>query len=101
MLSVNVMGQLSALSRIASIRAYQMSQEPHQLFRVLEAPLTHIQSLYAPSDKFFRVEGRVPWPDEKRAEYHLQDVWAGRRFLGRFGCRRRRNAVRRGYIEGH
>ena len=83
------------------LKAYQMPNKPHQLFAILEAPLAHIQPLYASAYKLLRVERRVPRLDEQRAEDDFEDVGAGRGFLrwlqGRRGGRRGHG----GYIGGH
>jgi hypothetical protein len=48
-----------------------MTQKFDQLITILETPLTHIEAVYASSDEFFRIEGRVPWCDEEGAEDNL------------------------------
>ena len=78
-----------------------MPNKPHQFFAILEAPLAHIQPLYASAYKLLRVERRVPGLDEQRAEDDFEDVGPGRGFLrwlqGRRGGRRGHG----GYIGGH
>jgi len=78
-----------------------MPNKPHQLFAILEAPLAHIQPLYASAYKFLGVERRVPGLYEQRAEDDFEDVGAGRGFLRWLQGRRRGRRGHGGYIGGH
>lgn len=67
--------------------ALEMLQERQKLNRILEAPLTHHQSLHLPANQLLGVEGRVPWFYEKRPEDNFEDVGVRRGFgirLARF-----------------
>lgn len=55
-------------------RAYKMLDEACELFRVLEAPLTHVQPLHFATDELLWVEGRVPRLDQQRAEDDLNHI---------------------------
>jgi hypothetical protein len=78
-----------------------MPQEPHQLLTILEAPLAHVQPLYASAHKLLGVERRVPWLDEQGAKDDLEDVGTSWWLLAVFEGRSRRRAVYGGYIGGH
>lgn len=58
-----------------------MPNKSHQLFTILEAPLTYIEPLYASAYKLFRVERRVPGLYEQRAKDDFEDIGSGGRFL--------------------
>jgi hypothetical protein len=47
------------------METYQVPQEAHQLFTILEAPLTHIETLYLSPHYLLGIEGGVPWLDEE------------------------------------
>jgi len=67
-----------------------MPQKSIYLLAILEAPLAHIQPVYASPDELFRVEGRVPGLDEQRAEDYLQYIGARGWLLRRLERRGRR-----------
>lgn len=54
---------------------YRVTEEGDKLFRVLEAPLAHVQSLNAAAYELLRVERRVPGLDEQVAQHDVQHVW--------------------------
>ena len=66
--------QCEAISFLPPRRTYHVRQKRHQLFRVLEAPTTHVESLDVFSDKLVRVEGGVPCLELDVAEHHVVHV---------------------------
>jgi hypothetical protein len=87
-------------------------QEAHQLLRVLEAPLAHVQAVYILPDELLWVAlGREPRFDDERAENDVVDVEGGRvreGFLGGVGgagcvafCAEGGRSVCEGGADGH
>lgn len=69
-----------------------MPKKRHQLFRVLEAPLAHVEPFCLPTDEVFGVEGRIPRLDEQVTEHDVDHILFHGRLLG--------HGVRRALIDG-
>lgn len=69
-----------------------MPKEWHQLLRVLEAPLAHVEPFRLPADEVFGVEGRIPRLDEQVTEDDVDHVGFHGRLPG--------HGVRRAAVDG-
>jgi hypothetical protein len=62
------------LNAVRARLAYHMPKKRHQLFRVLEAPLTYVESVCCPAHKLFRVERRVPRLHQEGTKHDIENV---------------------------
>lgn len=81
--------------------AHEMFNEACKLFRVLKAPLAHVQALDLATDELLWVERRVPWLDQQRAKHDLEYIGSRRWLVVSIGGRTQGCAILHGHICGH